>query len=211
MKTNRVRVTASGLSNLDPSQSYVFISNHASHLDSPAIALVIPHTLRFIGKSTLARIPFFGWAARRIGIIFIQRRDPESARRTLAQEAQSLTGGVSTLFYAEGTRSPDGHLQAFKKGGAMLALQTGLPIVPLTVLGSRDLLPKHSLHIRPGTIHIVVGAPISTVGLGVEDRDALLADVWSRIDHNLKAGPPAFSHHTADTPMPRPAGRNTAG
>jgi 1-acyl-sn-glycerol-3-phosphate acyltransferase len=188
LKTHRVRVVAEGAERLQSDHSYVFISNHASHLDSLAIALCLPHTLRFIGKLSLARIPFFGWASRRIGIIYIDRSDSKSAHRTLDAAAASLTDGVSTLFYAEGTRSPDGRLQPFKKGGVMLALQTGLPIVPITVMGSHALMPKFARTIKPGTIRIVFGTPIDTRRCSVAHRDDLLARVREQIQRVLEGG-----------------------
>ncbi|MFH1981016.1 MAG: lysophospholipid acyltransferase family protein [Pseudomonadota bacterium] len=197
LKTHRVRVVAIGGELLQPDHSYVFISNHASHLDSPAIALSLPHTLRFIGKMSLSRIPFFGWATRRIGIIYIDRNDPENARRTLSTAGASLTGGVSTLFYAEGTRTTDGRLQPFKKGGVMLALKTGLPIVPITVVGSRTLMPKHALRIRPGTIRVIIGPPIETVGKSPAQRDALIETVRAHIQDTLHRYP-----HDQDAPSP---------
>jgi len=211
LRTHRVRVKTSGLDQLEPTQSYVFISNHVSHLDSPAIALAILHPLRFVGKNSLAGVPFFGGAARRIGIIFIDRGNPDSAHRTLAHAAASLTGGVSTLFYAEGTRSPDGRLQSFKKGGVMLALQTGLPIVPLTVLGSHALLPKGGRCVRPGTIRVVIGAPMETAGLGTDARDTVLTSVRSRIQETLRAGASPVTPRAADTPLISVANRNPAG
>lgn len=181
LMTNRIRVVPIGADRLDPEHSYVFIANHASHLDSTAIAVGLPHTVRFVGKQSLSHIPIFGRATRRIGVIYIDRSNPERARQTLSAAADSLTGGISALFYAEGTRSPDGRLQRFKKGGVMLAIQTGLPIVPITVVGSHALMPKHDIRIRPGTIRVVVGAPIDTTGLTAARRDALLETVRTRI------------------------------
>lgn len=186
LSTHRVRVVATGGERLRPDRSYVFIANHASHLDSPAIAVSLPHALRFIGKRSLSRIPVFGWATRCIGIIYIDRSNPDKARRTLNAAAASLTGGVSTLFYAEGTRTPDGRLQPFKKGGVMLALQTGLPIVPVTVAGSRERMPKYAMRIRPGTVHVIIGRPIETAGKSPEQRDALLAAVRGDIQATLQ-------------------------
>ena len=204
LKTHRVRVLSTGGEQLFPDRSYVFISNHASHLDSPAIAVSLPHALRFVGKRSLSRIPVFGWATRCIGIIYIDRSDPDRARHTLNAAAASLTGGVSTLFYAEGTRTPDGRLQPFKKGGIMLALQTGLPIVPITVVGSRERMPKYALRIRPGTIHVIIGSPIETEGKGPEQRDALLAAVRETIQATLQR------YHNAPGILPQPVSKASA-
>ncbi len=202
LKTNRVRVAVCGREHVDPDASYVFIANHASHLDSTAIALALPHTLRFIGKKSLSRIPVFGWASRRIGIIYIDRQNRQKAIETLRQEAGSLKNGVSTLFYAEGTRSVDGQLQAFKKGGAIFAIQTGLPVVPLTVAGSHRLMPKYATRIRPGTITVYIGRPISTIGLSQDDRDDLIDQVRGEIQQQLDGHGRAAGATVCQCPVP---------
>lgn len=183
--TNRVKLETTGLDNIDPTQSYVFMANHVSHLDPPAVALAIPNTLRFIGKLSLSRIPVFGPAARRAGVIFIDRGDSEKSHADLNRTIAALKEGVSTLFFAEGTRSPDGQLLPFKKGGVMLALQTGLPIVPVTVTGSYALFPKKQTFIRPGTVHIEIGEPVDVAGFTPDDRDRLLMRIRAVIQENL--------------------------
>ncbi len=188
--TNRVRLEITGLEKIDPGRSYVFIANHASHLDPPAIAVAIPNTLRFIGKASLSRIPLFGLAARRAGVIFIDRGDSHKTVAALNQAIAALTGGVSTLFFAEGTRSPDGRLLPFKKGGVMLALQACLPIVPVTVTGSHALFPKKQRYIKPGTMYIEIGDPIDSSRFTPADRDRLLQSVRGVIQDNLnRQGP----------------------
>ena len=184
LKTHRVQVEAEGLEKIAKDRSYVFISNHVSHLDSPAIALSVPNTLRFVGKASLSRIPVFGLATRLIKVIYIDRSDPQRAIETLNQAIEALRSGVSALFYAEGTRSPDGRLRAFKKGGVMLAMQAGLPIVPVTVVGSFGVLPKKQLQIHPGRIRVVIADPIQPVAHA--DRDQLLAAVRDVIQENLR-------------------------
>ena len=185
LKTNRVRLEISGREKIDPDRSYVFMANHSSHLDSPAIALAIPNTLRFIGKFSLSRIPVFGPAARRAGVIFIDRGQSRKAVATLNRTVTALTNGIGTLFFAEGTRSPDGRLLPFKKGGVMLALQTGLPIVPVTVTGSHALFPKGQRFIRPGSMRVEIGDPIEVNGYTLADRDRLLQRVRTIIQNTL--------------------------
>ena len=185
LTTNRIRLEASGLERIDPGRSYVFMANHVSHLDPPAIAVTIPNPLRFIGKLSLSRIPVFGPAARRAGVIFIDRGDSRKSVAALTRTIAALTGGVSTLFFAEGTRSPDGRLLPFKKGGVMLALQSGLPIVPVTVTGSYALFPKGQRFIRPGTVRVEIGDPIEVAGCTRADRDRLLSGVKAVIQGNL--------------------------
>lgn len=184
LRTHRVRIEAEGLEKIAKNRSYVFIANHVSHLDSPAIALTVPNTLRFVGKASLARIPVFGLATRLIKVIYIDRSDSKRAIETLNQAIGALRGGVSALFYAEGTRSPDGRLRTFKKGGVMLAMQAKLPIVPVTVVGSFGVLPKKQLHIHPGRIRVVIADPIEPSAHA--DRDALLAAVRDAIQENLR-------------------------
>jgi 1-acyl-sn-glycerol-3-phosphate acyltransferase len=187
LRTNFVGIQAEGLEKIRRNRSYVFIANHASHLDSPAMALALPNILRFVGKASLARIPVFGWALRQTrAAIFIDRSDPQRAIETLNRATEELKGGVSALFYAEGTRSPGGRLQPFKKGGVMLAIQAQLPMVPVTVVGSHRLLPKYQLHIHPGTIRVIVGDPIETAGRTEADRDMLLETAQRTIQENLR-------------------------
>jgi len=183
--TNRVKLETAGVENIHTNRSYVFMANHVSHLDPPAVALAIPNTLRFIGKLSLSRIPVFGPAARRAGVIFIDRGDAEKSHAELNRSITVLKEGVSTLFFAEGTRSLGGQLLPFKKGGVMLALQTGLPIVPVTVTGSYALFPKKQLFIRPGTVHVEIGTPIEVAGFTPADRDRLLMRIRAVIQENL--------------------------
>lgn len=205
LRTNRVRLETIGLEKIDSGRSYVFIANHASHLDPPAIALAIPNTLRFIGKLSLGRIPVFGLAARRAGVIFIDRGDSQKSVAALNRTVAVLDGGVSTLFFAEGTRSPDGRLLPFKKGGVMLALKTGLPIVPVTVTGSYALFPKKQRFIRPGTMCVEIGNPIEVTRFTLADRDRLLQRVRAVIQNNLDCRSPRAALNPAGLSRQHPA------
>jgi len=202
LKTNRIRLDSVGLERIDPDRSYVFMANHASHLDPPAIAVSIPNILRFIGKRSLARIPVFGPAARMAGVIFIDRGDSERSVAALNRTIKVLKNGTSTLFFAEGTRSPDGRLLPFKKGGVMLALQAGLPIVPVTVTGSHSLFPKKQWFIRPGTLRIEVGEPIEVTRFTTADRNWLLQRVRTVIQASLDRG--NRTHGINELNLPRP-------
>ena len=170
LKSNGVRLERQGAAHIRKDRSFVFISNHVSHLDSLAIALCIPNTLRFVAKASLAKIPVFSQAARMARVIFIDRGDSSRSRKTLTTALADLSEGISALFFAEGTRSTDGRLQALKKGGVILALQTGLPIVPVAVLGSQrsalscaqfmraQRMPfSTSCRIRPGSLAASLG------------------------------------------------------
>ncbi|HPI92848.1 MAG TPA: lysophospholipid acyltransferase family protein [Deltaproteobacteria bacterium] len=186
MKTNRVRMQVEGLEKVLCSRSYVFIANHASNLDPPAVALALKNQLRFIGKKSLARVPLFGSAVRLARMILIDRDDSHGARRTIDMAITDLRDGISAIFFAEGTRSVDGRLQAFKKGGVMLALKAKLPIVPITIVNSHRLLPKNAVSIKAGLMRIIIGDPIDTSGYGEQDRDLLTELVRSVIGRNLE-------------------------
>jgi 1-acyl-sn-glycerol-3-phosphate acyltransferase len=186
MKTNRVKIQVIGLEKFAKEKSYVFISNHSSNLDPPAIALAIPQTLRFIGKSSLAKIPIFGWAAKMARMIFIDRSNSAKAIDTINKAVKDLKDGISAFFFAEGTRSEDGRLKSFKKGGIALALKARLPIIPITIVDSYRLLPKSAIRIRPGILKIIIGDPIDISGYNDDDKDYLLQKVRNVIMDTLK-------------------------
>jgi len=121
----RIQVVGRGLANIDPGKPYVFMSNHASHADSPALALVISHPLHWVFKKELARIPVFGWALLACGQIMVDRASPEKSREALAEALSGLSGNNSVMIYPEGTRSRDGDLLPFKKGGFRMAFRWG--------------------------------------------------------------------------------------
>lgn len=173
----RVKVEAEGQEHIDPGQPYVFMSNHQSNFDIAATIHTIPVSFRFVAKRELARIPIFGWALVLGGHIVIDRGNTEQAVQSLRRAAEKIRRGVNVIIYPEGTRSPTGRLGPFKSGGFHLALQAGVPIVPISVSGSHRIAPKKSLRIRGGRIKVVYGRPISTEGLGPEDRKLLMERV----------------------------------
>lgn len=172
-----IRVVARGTRNVDPDRPYVFMSNHVSHADSPALAVVIPHPLHWVFKKELARIPVFGWALLSGGQIMVDRSSPEKSKAALSEALSGLSGNNSVLIYPEGTRSRDGTLQPFKKGGFRMALDAGLPIVPVRVSGSREIVAADTLRIRPGTVIVEIFRPIETRGRTTADIPDLMARV----------------------------------
>ncbi|AKQ64450.1 1-acyl-sn-glycerol-3-phosphate acyltransferase [Myxococcus hansupus] len=169
-----VRHEAVGLENVPEDTNVVFVSNHQSHYDALVnFAHIRKHT-RYVAKAELFRIPVFGPALRRAGNIPVERTGGSGDRARLSEAVTALRERVSVLFFAEGTRSTDGRLRPFKKGAATLAIQAGVPVVPLAVSGTRLILPKGGRAVRWGQrVTLMVGKPIPTQGLTMQDRDAL--------------------------------------
>ncbi len=181
-----VRVISKELAPLDRSRSYVFVSNHTSNIDVPAILAVTPEPLRFIAKQELTRIPLFGWAARRMGHVFIDRKDSHGAAKAIRRRIDAGLSGVGLFFFAEGTRSTSEEMLPFKKGAAVAALETGLDCVPIAVAGARDVLrPKGVSVFRPGPVAVVFGAPISLSGYSLDRRDELVAAQRAAVENAL--------------------------
>jgi 1-acyl-sn-glycerol-3-phosphate acyltransferase len=196
-----IRVDVDGLEHVDRHRPQIFMPNHQSALDVAAVIHTIPVQFRFVGKREINRIPFIGWAAMGGGHIMIDRGDNAQAVARLKEAAGRIRDGTNVIVFPEGTRSTTGHLREFKSGGFHLALQSGVPIVPVSVSGSRRLTPKRSLKVASGRMKVVFGEPIPTTGLGVEDRHALKA----RVREALTAGlDPEL--HGLDTALPDDAG-----
>jgi 1-acyl-sn-glycerol-3-phosphate acyltransferase len=184
----RVRLVVEGRDKIRPPGPYVFLSNHQSQFDIPAAVLAIPIQFRVLAKQELFHIPIFGWALRLSGFVAIDRRNRDKAIASLDRAAERIRRGRSLLIFAEGTRSPDGRLLPFKKGAFVLAIQAGVPVVPLAIRGSRAVLPKGSLSIRPGIITVVVGDPIDPRPFSVDQKEALMTRVRSALEAALGAG-----------------------
>lgn len=176
-----VKLTVNSLAKLDPKTPYVFMANHASASDIFSLFVAVPFPVRMIAKKQLGRIPFFGWAMHAGRFIFIDRQNPIAARRSIDEAARRIHGGQSVLLFPEGTRTRDGNMGPFKKGGFHLAIASGASIVPCGIRGSRAVWPRGSALIYSGAIHIEIGEPISTAGLTDDDRDALLERVHALI------------------------------
>jgi 1-acyl-sn-glycerol-3-phosphate acyltransferase len=168
-----IRVEAEGLEHIDRTRSYVFMSNHQSVLDIGALVLTLPVSWRFVAKRELTWIPFFGWALGLSDQIVIDRSNRTGSVRSLARAAERIRGGLNVIIFPEGTRSPTGEMREFKSGGFHLAIQAQVPILPATVSGSFELIPKRSLAIHAGAIKVRYGAPIATRGMRPEQRNEL--------------------------------------
>jgi 1-acyl-sn-glycerol-3-phosphate acyltransferase len=180
-----VRVRVRSRAAFDPKKSYVVMPNHISTVDIWAIFVAVPVPLRFIAKKQLGQIPLFGWAMRAGRFIFIDRQNATSARRTIDQAAERIRQGCSVVIFPEGTRSRDGRLGPFKKGGFHLAINSGAEVVPVAIRGTHEVMPRGAALIRPGTVDIEIGEPIPTTGLGPEDRQRLLEEVRARVESLL--------------------------
>lgn len=176
---------------LDPKRPYIVMANHASMVDIWAVFLAVPVPFRFIAKKQLGAIPLFGWAMRAGRFIFIDRQNAASARRSIEEAARRIKSGQSVVIFPEGTRTRDGRLNPFKKGGFHLALDSGAEIVPVAIHGSHAVMPPGSALIRSGTVRVEIGEPIATSGLAPGDREALLTRVRDKIAEMLGQPPAA--------------------
>ncbi|HUI92989.1 MAG TPA: lysophospholipid acyltransferase family protein [Chitinivibrionales bacterium] len=177
-----IRVRAVGVEKLDTGGRYVFIANHQSYFDIPVLYAGLPFSLSFIAKKELFFIPFFGWGIAAIGHIWIDRENARAARKSITRAIGKLKRqGISLVLFPEGTRSVSGDVGEFKRGSFTLALEAGVPVVPVTIRGTRDILPKRSGRFRPGTATLVIGDPIPPAQFEELDKTKLSELVRGRI------------------------------
>ncbi len=191
LATTGVRVQVRGLERLAPGATCVFVSNHQSIYDIPVIFASLPFQLRIIAKSSIGSFPFLGWHLRRAGHLLVDRRHPDPAG--ILRRWRALLGeGLSLIIFPEGTRSADGRVARFKAGSFLLAIEAGLPLVPLSVVGSRFVMRKGRLTTSPGCVSLTVHAPVATAGgawqPSTRDARRLAAQVYEVIAGQVEAG-----------------------
>jgi len=175
-----VKVSMSGLENLTPGAAYVFCSNHLSLMDTPLMFGCVPWQFRTLAKNSLFRIPFLGWHLRRAGHLPIPR-DGRPSIRSITEAARRLTNGVSILIFPEGGRSEDGQMGEFLAGAAFIAIRGRVPVVPMCILGTREIHRTGSLVVRPGRVILRIGAPIAAQGITRNAARRLLAEMRERV------------------------------
>jgi len=196
-----VRVEMEGLENLLVDRPQIIVSNHQSWFDVFVLAAHLPVRYRFVAKQELGRIPVFGRSWKSCGHVSVDRGNKEAAVEALDQAWREVREErLTMILFPEGTRSRDGRLQPFKKGAFVLAVQGQVPIVPLAVVGSRDIMPKGGNRVRPGTVTVRIGTPIPTEGSTIRDRNRLLQDSWDAI-HALKGEGESFEGPPRAVPM----------
>jgi len=182
LRVSRVKVRVEGLEKITPNGSYVFASNHLSYMDTPVVLANIPAGFRFLAKRGLFQIPFIGWHLARAGHIQVPRADARGAVKSMTLAAQMVRErGISLLIFPEGGRSRDGLLGPFREGAAYIAIRAGVPLVPVSLQGTREVLPFGSGRVRSGTVTMRIGDPIPTSDLVLHDRVSLTADLRQRI------------------------------
>lgn len=189
LRTTGVRVRVEGLERITPGTTYVFVSNHQSIYDIPVIFDSLPYQLRIIAKESLARFPVLGWHLKRGGHLFVDRKSPNHSS-ILTRWRALVQDGLSLIIFAEGTRSVDGRVARFKAGSFLLALQAGLPIVPLSVVGTRHVMQKGRLRTEPGDVALIVHDPIYPPRLespSVRDAKALADRVHAIVSASVTA------------------------
>ena len=171
----RVELSVRGSENIKKGQSYIIISNHQSHFDIPALVTQLGIQFRWIIKKELLKAPLFGYALYASRNIFIDRSNREKSIESIQKGINRLPPGTGVMFFAEGTRSPDGRIHDFKKGGFITAIAGQTPVLPISVNGSRKVMPKKSAVVKPGRIEVVIGEPIDTSGYTHDGVEALMA------------------------------------
>jgi len=175
-----MRVEVYGREQIPQGQAVVFMANHQSNCDPPALLSSLPPVLVMV-KKEFFRVPLIGAGMTACGFIRVDRTNREQAFEAVEKGVQALKAGKSFLVYPEGTRSPDGRLQRFKKGVFVMALKAGVPIIPVSVSGGTKIMPKATFVMRPGAVRITIHAPITTEGFEVDDRDLIIEQVREAI------------------------------
>jgi 1-acyl-sn-glycerol-3-phosphate acyltransferase len=184
---NGVKVRIEGMGHLNGKGPYIFMSNHQGSYDIFALLGHLPYQFKWLAKKELFSIPFFGWAMAAVGYISIDRGGTRDTVEAMNEAAQKIRDGMSVVIFPEGSRSPDGSIQPFKKGGFTLAIKSKVPIVPVAISGSRAIMPKDKLTATSGEIRILVGHPVETENCGLKDRELLMKKVRETISKNFRS------------------------
>ena len=183
---NRVKVKFEGMEHLKEEGPYIFMSNHQGSYDIFALLGHLPFQFKWLAKKELFSIPFFGWAMAVAGYISIDREGTRETVEAMNKAAERIRDGMSVVIFPEGSRSPDGTIQPFKKGGFTLAMKAKVPIVPLALTGSREIMPKGRLTASSGEIRIRMGRPIETAPYSIKSRKDLMEKVRGMVLKNFK-------------------------
>ncbi|MEW6264343.1 MAG: lysophospholipid acyltransferase family protein [Thermodesulfobacteriota bacterium] len=175
--TSLVRVQVIGREKIDINGTYVFAANHTSVFDILVLQAYLPIRFRWLAKEELFRIPFFGLAMTKCGYIPVNRSNPRAGVRSLERAAAQIRAGASVVIFPEGTRSADGTVQEFKRGGFTLAVKSGRPVVPVSISGAHRVLKTKTLKLKPGPIKIVLSRPLPTEGLDRPGQEKLAQEV----------------------------------
>jgi len=185
---SRVHVSVDGLSNIEPDKSYIYMANHQSNFDIPVLLGCLPVQFRWLAKAELFKIPVFGRAMRGAGYVKIDRFNRESAFESISEAAQKMKNGVSVMIFPEGTRSKDGRIKPFKKGGFVMAVDSGVPIVPVIIRGTWPIMAKSSLRINRGNVEMEIAKPIDTIDYSRETKEELMDQVRMAICQGFEQG-----------------------
>jgi 1-acyl-sn-glycerol-3-phosphate acyltransferase len=183
---NRVKVRVEGKEHLKGEGPYIFMSNHQGTYDIFALLGHLPFQFRWLAKKELFSIPFFGWVMAAAGYVSVDREGTRKTVEAMNEAAQKIREGMSVVIFPEGSRSPDGSIQPFKKGGFTLAIKSKVPIIPISIIGSREIMPKGKLTVTSGEIRIRIDHPIETQNYSLKDRKSLMEKVRQTISKNFK-------------------------
>lgn len=184
MRLAGVRVRTEGIENI-PAGVCVFAANHASNLDAPAALIGVPRRISFLAKREVFKVPIVKTALRLAKIVAVDRRDRDAAIASIDQAVQYLKEGISFVVFPEGTRSKDGQLKAFKKGTFVMAIQAGVPVVPVSIVGSRERMRKGTLATVSGEILIRFAPAVESAGHSTGQREELLVRVQRAVAAGL--------------------------
>lgn len=159
----------------------VYVSNHLSYFDTPVLFAKLPFQFRILAKQSLWKTPFIGWYLNRSGQVPIDSNSGRSAIAGLLRGVKTLNAGLPLVLFPEGGRSPDGNLTPFQSGAAFMAIKAQVPIVPLAIVGTYELLPMHTYHLTPRPMMIVAGPAIATTGLTTRDTETVTAQIFAAI------------------------------
>jgi len=182
MKTILSPVTVTGLDKIDTSTTYVYAVNHASALDIPVLYVNLPFQFRIVFKKELLAYPIVGWQLKRSGQVCIDQQNPANSIASIRSAVKSLKAGMPLVIFPEGGRTPDGEIKPFLPGAFFLALKAQVDIVPVALVGTYELLPMDTYHIKSRPVEMRVGEPISTAGLTLRDMEAVSSKVQKALE-----------------------------
>jgi len=203
-----IELHAENVELLDPQQRYILIANHYSYFDIPCIFAAIPQPIRFMAKVSLFKIPIFGWALGRAGFIPIDRKNRRTAVKSFDLAGERIRKGNTIVVFPEEGRSRERRMRPFQRGGFLLAMKSELPIVPIAINGTYDVMRAGSLRVTPGRVTITLTPPIATGGYSVRDKEKLSNEARGRIERLLfgeaaASAPSLIPQETSEPPRLR--------